>query len=109
TDRILKTPPLSFRTPRSGDPESRNTKKIRVAGFRVRAFSALRNDRERAAMSCLFPPPLWGRVREGGAVGARLHVHDPQPVPTRGRRVSRPVGKPRNGCKFGLGKRPLSV
>jgi len=37
---------LSFRTPRSGDPESRGTLRI-SSGFRVRAFGAPRNDRDK--------------------------------------------------------------
>jgi hypothetical protein len=35
---------MSFRTPQSGDPESRNTKEINAAGFRVRILDASRND-----------------------------------------------------------------
>jgi hypothetical protein len=60
--RLLKSHPPSFRTPRSGDPESVNAKTFSRAGFRVRAFSAPRNDGARqSAASAAFSVAL-GRL-----------------------------------------------
>src|SRR5437764_8581863 len=45
-----------------------------------------------------LPPPLWGRVGEGGGsyanVGATNSYPHPQPLPTRGRGAHRACGAP---------------